>query len=179
MGFMDTLGAVYNSRPMQEIRQTLMHKFQQGLDEIGNFLNTGSAYLPWPGPGQETVHQQAERSIQVNEAVNGIMEQRAQVPPTQSEKDAGLYISADAKPIEISPNNQPVNLAPQPAREEHNAVYMSGESQNVEPVKGNSPTFHVEAVQANHNDLYMSNQPYNPAQYAQAPSQEQDRGRSR
>jgi hypothetical protein len=64
----------------REIGQELKHKFQQGCDELANALFTGRAYMPWPGPRQQTLHQQAEHAIDLQEEIDRIRESRVQSP---------------------------------------------------------------------------------------------------
>ena len=60
----------------REVYQTATQKLQQGADELVNVLYSGSAYLPWPGAGQDTLHQQATHAADLHEETNQILQNR-------------------------------------------------------------------------------------------------------
>jgi hypothetical protein len=81
----------------REIGQELKHKFDQGRDEAANLIFTGRAYMPWPGPSQETLHQQAENALDLQEEISKVAGERAaatepEAPePNNYDKHASLY----------------------------------------------------------------------------------------
>jgi hypothetical protein len=77
----------------REVGHELKHKFQQGCDELANCLFTGRAYMPWPGPRQQTLHQQAEHAIDLQDEIASIREARVVEPEsTESDKHRNLYV---------------------------------------------------------------------------------------
>ncbi len=78
----------------REISQTITEKFHQGRDELANALFSGRAYMPWPGMDNPTLHQQAEKAVNLNEEIGRVEAARSAVDrlePNNFESHANAY----------------------------------------------------------------------------------------